>query len=204
MDKAFTLYSDKAEDVATSSSFRQFKIDHFHLDLKVDFEQKTISGTETIQLQCIQDGQSELQLDIHPTLSVHEITFSRNARDWTTTQFLIRDFTNYGTTLVVKFPKPFNSDDKLQLAIKYTATDGPGVGMQTAFNMFCLIISILTAHDSMGISLWSKVKPVHMSRDLLGRIFGFSFWTSLYLLLIFKCALIMLDLLYKQACITSL
>uniref|UniRef100_A0A672SVP0 Aminopeptidase B n=1 Tax=Sinocyclocheilus grahami TaxID=75366 RepID=A0A672SVP0_SINGR len=127
MDKTFTLYSDKAEDVATSSSFRQFKIDHFHLDLKVDFEQKTISGTETIQLQCIQDGQSELQLDIHPTLSVHEITFSHNARDWTTTEFLIRDFTNYGTTLVVKFPKPFNSDDKLQLAIKYTATDGPGV-----------------------------------------------------------------------------
>uniref|UniRef100_A0A671RI90 Aminopeptidase B n=1 Tax=Sinocyclocheilus anshuiensis TaxID=1608454 RepID=A0A671RI90_9TELE len=127
MDKTFKLYSDKAEDVATSSSFRQFKIDHFHLDLKVDFEQKTISGTETIQLQCIQDGQSELQLDIHPTLSVHEITFSHNARDWTTTEFLIRDFTNYGTTLDVKFPKPFNSDDKLQLAIKYTATDGPGV-----------------------------------------------------------------------------
>lgn len=146
MDKTFTLYSDKAEDVATSSSFRQFKIDHFHLDLKVDFEQKTISGTETIQLQCIQDGQSELQLDIHPTLSVHEITFSHNARDWTTTQFLIRDFTNYGTTLVVKFPKPFNSDDKLQLAIKYKATDGPGVGMQTAFDIFCLLISILTAH----------------------------------------------------------
>uniref|UniRef100_A0A8C2BGQ8 Aminopeptidase B n=1 Tax=Cyprinus carpio TaxID=7962 RepID=A0A8C2BGQ8_CYPCA len=128
MDKTFTLYSDKAEDVATSSSFRQFKIDHFHLDLKVDFEQKTISGTETIQLQCTQDGQSELQLDIHPTLSVHEITFSHNnARDWTTTEFLIRDFTNYGTTLVVKFPKAFISDDKLQLVIKYTATDGPGV-----------------------------------------------------------------------------
>uniref|UniRef100_A0A8C2D8P9 Aminopeptidase B n=1 Tax=Cyprinus carpio TaxID=7962 RepID=A0A8C2D8P9_CYPCA len=127
MDKTFTLYSDKAEDVATSSSFRQFKIDHFHLDLKVDLERKTISGTETIQLQCAQDGQSELQLDIHPTLSVHEITFSHNSRDWTTAEFLIRDFTNYGTTLVVKFPTPFNSDDKLQLAIKYTASDGPGV-----------------------------------------------------------------------------
>uniref|UniRef100_A0A9J8CIL7 Aminopeptidase B n=2 Tax=Cyprinus carpio TaxID=7962 RepID=A0A9J8CIL7_CYPCA len=127
MDKTFTLYSDKAEDVATSSSFRQFKIDHFHLDLKVDFERKTISGTETIQLQCAQDGQSELQLDIHPTLSVHEITFSHNSPDWTTAEFLIRDFTNYGTTLVVKFPTPFNSDDKLQLAIKYTASDGPGV-----------------------------------------------------------------------------
>uniref|UniRef100_A0A672SVK4 Aminopeptidase B-like n=1 Tax=Sinocyclocheilus grahami TaxID=75366 RepID=A0A672SVK4_SINGR len=70
-----TADTHPSEDVATSSSFRQFKIDHFHLDLKVDFEQKTISGTETIQLQCIQDGQSELQLDIHPTLSVHEITF---------------------------------------------------------------------------------------------------------------------------------
>uniref|UniRef100_A0A8C1ZMY1 Aminopeptidase B n=1 Tax=Cyprinus carpio TaxID=7962 RepID=A0A8C1ZMY1_CYPCA len=122
-----SIAGNKAEDVATSSSFRQFKIDHFHLDLKVDFERKTISGTETIQLQCAQDGQSELQLDIHPTLSVHEITFSHNSPDWTTAEFLIRDFTNYGTTLVVKFPTPFNSDDKLQLAIKYTASDGPGV-----------------------------------------------------------------------------
>lgn len=152
MDKTFTLYSDKAEDVATSSSFRQFKIDHFHLDLKVDFEQKSISGTETIQLQCIQDSQSELQLDIHPTLSVHEITFSRNARDWTRTEFLIQDFTSYGTTLVVKFPTPFNSEDKLQLAIKYTASDGPGVSKQNcAFNHFLfIIISILTVHDNLS------------------------------------------------------
>ncbi|XP_067244245.1 aminopeptidase B isoform X2 [Chanodichthys erythropterus] len=127
MDKTFTLYSDKAEDVATSSSFRQFKINHFHLDIKVDFEQKSISGTETIQLQCIQDSQSELQLDIHPTLSVHEITCSRSSRDWTRTEFLIQDFTSYGTTLVVKFPTPFNSEDKLQLAVKYTASDGPGM-----------------------------------------------------------------------------
>ncbi|XP_056324640.1 aminopeptidase B isoform X1 [Danio aesculapii] len=127
MDKTLTLYSDKAEDVATSSSFRQFKIEHFHLDLKVDFLQKSISGTETIQLQCIQDSQSELQLDIHPTLSVHEITLSQNARDWTRTEFLTQDFTSYGTTLVVKFPTAFSADDKLQLAIRYTATDGPGV-----------------------------------------------------------------------------
>ncbi|XP_050978573.1 aminopeptidase B isoform X2 [Labeo rohita] len=127
MDKTFTLHSDQAEDVATSCSFRQFKIEHFDLDLKVVFETKTISGTETIQLQCIQDGQSELQLDIHPTLSVHEITFSHNGGDWTTTEFLIQDFTSYGTTLVVKFPRAFNSDDKLKLAIKYTATNGPGV-----------------------------------------------------------------------------
>lgn len=129
MDKTLTLYSDKAEDVATSSSFRQFKIEHFHLDLKVDFLQKSISGTETIQLQCIQDSQSELQLDIHPTLSVHEITFSQNACDWTRTEFLTQDFTSYGTTLVVKFPTVFSSDDKLQLAIRYTATDGPGVSL---------------------------------------------------------------------------
>lgn len=137
MDKTFTLYSDTAEDVATSSSFRQFKIDHFHLDLKVDFEKKTISGTETLQLQCIQDSQSELQLDIHSTLSLHEITFSRNERDWTSTEFLIRDFTSYGTTLVVRFPTTFNSEDKLQLAIKYTASDGPGVSKKNCtFNNF--------------------------------------------------------------------
>lgn len=129
MDKTLSLHSDKADDVATSSSFRRFKMQHFHLDLKVDFEQKRISGTETIQLQCIQDAQSELQLDIHASLSVQEISFSSDALNSTTAEFLHREFTRYGTTLIVKFPTPFNSEDKFQVDIKYTASDGPGVSM---------------------------------------------------------------------------
>lgn len=133
MDKTLSLYSDRAEDVATSSSFRQFKIQHFHLDLTVDFEKKVISGTETIQLKCIQDGQSELLLDIHPTLTPQEISFSRDAQNWSGAEILVREFTSYGTTLIVKFPKPFNSEDKFQVTIKYTASDGPGVSLQRAF-----------------------------------------------------------------------
>ncbi|XP_073732174.1 aminopeptidase B isoform X2 [Misgurnus anguillicaudatus] len=127
MDKTLALHSDNAEDVATSSSYRQFKIQHFHLDLQVDFEQKVISGTEKIQLKCTQDGQSELRLDIHPTLSPQEISFTRDEQIWTTTEFLIQEFTSYGTTLIVKFSTPFNSEDKFQITIKYTASDGPGM-----------------------------------------------------------------------------
>lgn len=129
MDKTFSLYSDKAEDVATCSSFRQFKIQHFHLDLNVDFEKKLISGAEKIQLQCIQDGQSELQLDIHSTLLPQEISFSRDAQNWSRAEYLVREFTSYGTTLIVTFPTPFKSEDKFEVTIKYTASDGPGVSV---------------------------------------------------------------------------
>ncbi|KAL2091180.1 hypothetical protein ACEWY4_013443 [Coilia grayii] len=129
MEKISALHSDKAEDVATSSSFRQFKIEHFHLDLSVDFDTKKISGTETLKLRCIQDLQSEVRLDIHPSLCFQEISFSQgwDDTDWKKAAFLTRDFTTYGTTLVVKFPSPWKTDERLQLAIKYTAADGPGV-----------------------------------------------------------------------------
>ncbi|XP_063072080.1 aminopeptidase B isoform X2 [Engraulis encrasicolus] len=133
MEKISALHSDKAEDVATSSSFRQFKIEHFHLDLNVDFDKKTISGTETLKLKCIEDEQSEVRLDIHPSLSFQGVTFSPgwDDTDWKKVEFLTRDFTRYGTTLVVKFPSPWKTDDRLQLAIKYTATDGPGMSWLT-------------------------------------------------------------------------
>ncbi|XP_066528508.1 aminopeptidase B isoform X1 [Hoplias malabaricus] len=127
MDKALVLYSDKAEDVATSSSFRNFKIQHFHLDIKVDFEKKCLSGTETLRIQCIQGPQSELHFDIHPTLELQTVSFSINDRDWTTAEFLTRDFASYGNTLVVRFPTPWNAEDKFQISIKYAAFDGPGV-----------------------------------------------------------------------------
>lgn len=129
MENIGALHSDKAEDVATSSSFRQFKIEHFHLDLRVDFDKKSISGTETLRLKCIQDQQSEVLLDIHPSLRFQDVSFCRGTDDteWKKAEYLSRDFTSYGTTLVVKFPSPWKADEKFQLAIKYTATDGPGV-----------------------------------------------------------------------------
>ncbi|XP_062401157.1 aminopeptidase B isoform X2 [Sardina pilchardus] len=129
MEKISALHSDKAEDVATSSSFRQFKIEHFHLDLSVDFDKKSLSGTETLRLRCIQDQQSEVLLDIHPSLSFQEVSFCHGYDDteWKKAEFLTRDFTSYGTTLVVKFPAPWKADDKFRVAIKYAASDGPGM-----------------------------------------------------------------------------
>ncbi|XP_041944665.1 aminopeptidase B isoform X2 [Alosa sapidissima] len=129
MDKISALHSDKADDVATSSSFRQFKIEHFHLDLSVDFDKKNISATETLRLRCIRDQQSEVLLDIHPSLSFQEVSYCQGYDDteWKKVEFLTRDFTSYGTTLVVKFPAPWKADEKFRVAIKYAATDGPGM-----------------------------------------------------------------------------
>lgn len=129
MDDSLKLHSDLVEDVATSSSFRQFKIQHFHLDLIVDFEKKALRGTETLELKCIQESQSELRLDIHPSLSLQEVSYglSKDESDLVTAEFFTKSFTSYGTTLVVKFATPFKCEDEFRLVIKYSATDGPGV-----------------------------------------------------------------------------
>ncbi|CAB1353897.1 unnamed protein product [Coregonus sp. 'balchen'] len=129
MEKSLKLHSDLAEDVATSSSFRQFKIKHFHLDLSVDFEKRTLRGTETLQLKCIQDSQSELLLDIHPSLSMQEVSYCRSEDDSDSVkvEFLTRNFTSYGTTLVVKFPSPCKIEEQFRVVVKFVASDGPGI-----------------------------------------------------------------------------
>ncbi|KAG9260472.1 aminopeptidase B isoform X1 [Astyanax mexicanus] len=126
-DKAAVLHADTAEDVATSSSFRRFRIEHFHLDLQVDFDQRSLSGTESLRVRCARGSAAELLLDSHPSLELHEVSFSRDERDWTAAQFHSRDFTSYGSTLVVQFPTAWSSGDQFHLSIKYTAHQGPGV-----------------------------------------------------------------------------
>ncbi|XP_015461108.3 aminopeptidase B isoform X2 [Astyanax mexicanus] len=126
-DKAAVLHADTAEDVATSSSFRRFRIEHFHLDLQVDFDQRSLSGTEFLRVRCARGSAAELLLDSHPSLELHEVSFSRDERDWTAAQFHSRDFTSYGSTLVVQFPTAWSSGDQFHLSIKYTAHQGPGI-----------------------------------------------------------------------------
>ncbi|XP_006628411.3 aminopeptidase B [Lepisosteus oculatus] len=128
MEESLSLHSDRAEDVASDSSYRHFRIKHFHLDLEVDFEQRQLRGTETLQVRCLRDSQSELRLDVHPSLRLQEVSFlGVGGTEWTAAQFETRGFTSYGTTLVLRFPNPWKSKDEFQVAIKYCATDGPGV-----------------------------------------------------------------------------
>ncbi|XP_072522300.1 aminopeptidase B isoform X1 [Salminus brasiliensis] len=127
MESSPALRSDRAEDVATASSFRRFRIEHLHLELKVDFEERCLSGTESLRVQCVQGSPSELHLDVHPTLDLHHVSFSRDGQEWTTAEFLTRGFSSYGSTLVVKFPCFWESGDRFQLSIQYAAHEGPGV-----------------------------------------------------------------------------
>lgn len=127
MNKTFVLHSDQAEDAATSSSFRQFKIEHFHLDINVDFEKKCISGSECLRMRCIKGLQTELRFDVHPTLVLRDVSFRQDGQEWTRLDFLTQDFTHFGSTLVVKFPAPWNLEDTFELIIQYAAYDGPGV-----------------------------------------------------------------------------
>ncbi|KAL4622438.1 aminopeptidase B isoform X1 [Arapaima gigas] len=129
MDTSVKLHSDSAKDVATSSNFRELQVEHFDLDLSVEFDKRELRGTETLRVRCLRDSVSELLLDIHPSLLLREVSYSPGTEgtQWLSAEFLTRDFTSYGTTLVVKFPSPWKTEDRFRLVIEYVATDGPGV-----------------------------------------------------------------------------
>lgn len=140
------LHSDNAEDVATSSSFRQFQLRHFHLELDVDFDKKNVSGRERLDLKCMRDSPEELVLDIHPTLLVEAVSYSPGKAgnaDSIKIEHETRSFTSYGTSLVLKFPVQWKRGDEFRVDIEYTATDGPGV--RVTFSNCCSVGSACIA-----------------------------------------------------------
>lgn len=53
------LHSDSVIDVATSSNFRQLRTRNIHLDLDVNFSTKTITGSQKITFDVLQDDVQE-------------------------------------------------------------------------------------------------------------------------------------------------
>ncbi|XP_043932604.1 aminopeptidase B [Protopterus annectens] len=123
------LHSDNAEDVATASSYRQFRIDNYNLNLEVDFDKKELHGVTTLELTCLQESESVLHLDVHDTLTVQSASYqvAGTGDNFVDLRPVVKPFTGYGTQLELSFPAPLHSGDQLQVAIRYTSVNGPGV-----------------------------------------------------------------------------
>ncbi|XP_038676552.1 aminopeptidase B isoform X1 [Scyliorhinus canicula] len=121
-------------DTATSSSYRHFRVRHFHLELRVNFDRRQLEGREVLELSCVRPdgggcggGERELRLDTHSSLCVQSVTARSAGGDAQSLPFEIQPFTNYGATLVLTLAGPCRHGDQLEVTIHYKATDGPGV-----------------------------------------------------------------------------
>ncbi|XP_070532258.1 aminopeptidase B-like isoform X2 [Ptychodera flava] len=121
-DPEMSLHSERVLDVATASNYKQFTVLHFHLDLDVRFESRSILSTNSLDVEILEPC-DHLILDVHESLTIDKITKKPSGESL---KFEVKDFTEYGKALHISLK--CREGEKFQLEIKYTASDrGPGV-----------------------------------------------------------------------------
>lgn len=118
-------------DVASASNFRHFQLRHFHLDLKLNFAVKEMSGWLVLDLVPVQPGVQTLVLDSHPSLLIHAIDCKvpgAGEEPPSSLTYRVDPFTDFGSSLHISLPvgtvKPGRP---VQITVRYTTTDGPAV-----------------------------------------------------------------------------
>ncbi|XP_024132657.1 aminopeptidase RNPEPL1 [Oryzias melastigma] len=113
-------------DVASASNFRSFRLQHFHLDLQLNFAAKEMSGWLVLDLVPVQLGISTLVLDSHPSLLIHSVDCKRPQEEPVSLTYRVDPFTDYGSSLSISLPDT-EPGKKIQISVRYTTTDGPAI-----------------------------------------------------------------------------
>uniref|UniRef100_A0A665U733 Peptidase M1 leukotriene A4 hydrolase/aminopeptidase C-terminal domain-containing protein n=1 Tax=Echeneis naucrates TaxID=173247 RepID=A0A665U733_ECHNA len=118
-------------DVASASNFSCFQLQHFHLDLRLNFAVKEMSGWLVLDLIPIQMGNHILVLDSHPSLLIHSIDCKvprSGQEEPVSLTYRIDPFTDYGSSLNISLPAAAVKPGRLiEITIRYTTTDGPAI-----------------------------------------------------------------------------
>lgn len=119
-------------DVASASNFRSFKLHHLHLDLRLNFAMKEMSGWLVLDLVPVQLGVHTLVLDSHPSLLIHSIDCKLpglGPQEPTSLTYRVDPFTDYGSSLHISLPTAVATKPGrlIQITVRYTTTDGPAV-----------------------------------------------------------------------------
>uniref|UniRef100_A0A3Q3KBS9 Peptidase M1 leukotriene A4 hydrolase/aminopeptidase C-terminal domain-containing protein n=1 Tax=Monopterus albus TaxID=43700 RepID=A0A3Q3KBS9_MONAL len=118
-------------DVASASNFRCFQLRHFHLDLRLNFAVKEMSGWLVLDLVPVQLGVHTLVLDSHPTLLIHSIDCKvpgSGEEEPVSLTYRVDPFTDYGSSLNISLPTAAVTLGQLiQITVRYTTTDGPAI-----------------------------------------------------------------------------
>ncbi|CAH2221467.1 aminopeptidase B [Pelobates cultripes] len=112
------------EDVATASSYRDFRLEHMHLDLQVDMTDRKLRGSEKLKLRVLRET-GELRLDAHPCMRVLQAR-----REGVPKQNLTweeKPFTRYGSIIVLRLPETLSPGAQLEINIDYETNESPGV-----------------------------------------------------------------------------
>ncbi|XP_030600733.1 aminopeptidase RNPEPL1 isoform X1 [Archocentrus centrarchus] len=118
-------------DVASASNFRSFQLHHFHLDLRLNFAVKEMSGWLVLDLVPVQAGVCSLVLDSHPSLLIHSIDCKvpgGGQQEPVSLTYRVDPFTDYGSSLNISLPTAAVKPGRLvQITVHYTTTDGPAI-----------------------------------------------------------------------------
>ncbi|KAG7225946.1 hypothetical protein INR49_018547 [Caranx melampygus] len=118
-------------DVASASNFSCFQLRHFHLDLRLNFAVKEMSGWLVLDLIPVQADIHTLVLDSHASLLIHSIDCKvpgTGQEEPTSLTYRIDPFTDYGSSLNISLPTAVVKPGRLiQITIRYTTTDGPAI-----------------------------------------------------------------------------
>uniref|UniRef100_A0A3Q4H4R6 Arginyl aminopeptidase like 1 n=1 Tax=Neolamprologus brichardi TaxID=32507 RepID=A0A3Q4H4R6_NEOBR len=116
-------------DVASASNFRSFQLRHFHLDLRLNFAVKEMSGWLVLDLVPVQPGVCSLILDSHPSLLIHSIDCKvpgAGQQEPVSLTYRVDPFTDYGSSLSISLPTAAAKPGRaVQITVRYTTTDGP-------------------------------------------------------------------------------
>ncbi|XP_062860486.1 aminopeptidase RNPEPL1 [Trichomycterus rosablanca] len=119
-------------DVASASNFHSFSLRHFHLDLRVNFGLKRITGSQVLELSLLQPGVQTLILDAHPSLLIRSVDCKVPGATGSPDLILqltysLEPFTDYGSSLRIVLPSAIRPHRPFHLTIRYTTTDGPAI-----------------------------------------------------------------------------
>ncbi|MEQ2230356.1 hypothetical protein ILYODFUR_028437, partial [Ilyodon furcidens] len=118
-------------DVASASNFRCFQLRHFHLDLRLNFAAKEMTGWLVLDLVPVEPGISTLILDSHPSLLIHSIDCKipgDQPEEPASLTYRVDPFTDYGSSLIISLPAGTVKPSRLiQITVRYTTTDGPAI-----------------------------------------------------------------------------
>lgn len=117
-------------DVASASNFRCFQLRHLHLDLRLNFAVKEMSGWLVLDLVPIQPGVHTLVLDSHPSLLIHSIDCKGPGapqEEPVSLTYRVDPFTDYGSSLNISLPTTLKPGRLIHITVRYTTTDGPAI-----------------------------------------------------------------------------
>ncbi|XP_068601454.1 aminopeptidase RNPEPL1 [Brachionichthys hirsutus] len=117
-------------DVASASNFRSFQLRHFHLDLRLNFAVKEMTGWLVLDLVPAKPGVQTLILDSHPSLLIQSIDCKvpeDGQEELVSLTYRVDPFTDYGSSLNISLPAAARPGRLVQISVRYSTTDGPAI-----------------------------------------------------------------------------